>query len=72
MERPDYEWPKLSDFYVTLLWIALIAGLKKISAWLAFDFFYRRLPPKFEGKARIEKATKITDNLFKTIYFAAM
>ena len=72
LERPDYDWPKLSDFYVTVLWIALIAILKKFSAWLAFDFFYRRLPAKFEGDARIEKTTKITDNLFKTIYFGAM
>ena len=46
--------------------------MKQLSAWITFDYFQAMLPAKYEGKAREEKATKITANLFKMLFFGTL
>ena len=70
LERPDYNYESINDFWMLIpIWIALRVLRKTIQSYTQ-DYFISKLQMKYSGDDLEQKIEKCNKGIFKVIYFS--
>ena len=72
LDNPSYRWPDYTDFAITLAAIPGVTLGKRVISMAFSDYYERKLPAKYTGKAREIKIDKCVKGVLKVIYFSGI
>lgn len=67
--NPASPWPKLTDFYITVLSAIFVYITDTISHKLTYNWFYNNCKEKKDNTIRVAKTLKACNNFYKGVYY---
>jgi len=67
-----YEWPKITDFWVSFVIAFIFIGVDRFIAYLFYPYFERIAQDQDDSVKRKNRANKAVKNVYKFLYYTSI